>query len=175
MWADNSGLDFTSTGENEFSVRATGGARIVTGITPQGGALAGVSVAAGGGSWSSLSDENAKENFRAVDVREVLERVTALPITTWNYKAQPASQRHIGPTAQGFAAAFGVGEDARRISSVDADGVALAAIQGLRQLVGEQAEALRGRDERIAALEKALAELRRVVDGLRASQPNGKP
>ena len=47
-------------------------------------------------------------------------------MSTWNYKAQVASTRHIGPMAQDFAKAFKVGEDERRISTVDADGVALA-------------------------------------------------
>lgn len=41
---------------------------------------------------------------------------------------------HIRPVAQDFYAAFGVGEDPRRISTVDADGVALAAIQALYRM-----------------------------------------
>jgi hypothetical protein len=40
---------------------------------------------------------------------------------------------HIGPTAQDFHAAFGLGSDDETIGTVDADGVALAAIQGLDQ------------------------------------------
>ena len=42
-----------------------------------------------------------------------------------------------------FAAAFAVGEDDKHIATVDADGVALAAIQGLHELVTEQQSALR--------------------------------
>jgi Recombinase len=54
-----------------------------------------------------------------------------LPIRSWRYIAEPDGPRRIGPAAQDFGAAFGLGEDERTISMVDADGVALAAIQGL--------------------------------------------
>jgi hypothetical protein len=84
-----------------------------------------------------VSDRNAKANFSAVDGQTVLSRLAALPIATWNYKAQPDSIRHMGPTAQDFSAAFGLGEDDRHISTVDAQGVALAAIQALYQTVVE--------------------------------------
>jgi cell division protein FtsB len=59
--------------------------------------------------------------------------VAALPIKTWNYKSQDASVRHIGPMAQDFYAAFGLGSGDKTISTIDLDGVALAAIQGLHQ------------------------------------------
>jgi len=41
--------------------------------------------------------------------------------------------RHLGPVAQDFRAAFGLGRNDTTITTVDADGVALAAIQGLNQ------------------------------------------
>ncbi|HEY0548440.1 MAG TPA: hypothetical protein VGF13_02495 [Verrucomicrobiae bacterium] len=53
------------------------------------------------------------------------------------------SVRHIGPMAQDFRSAFAVGENDRTITTVDADGVALAAIQGLNQKVEEENGALR--------------------------------
>src|SRR5438105_690874 len=58
-------------------------------------------------------------------------RRAALPVSTWNYQAQGDGVRHMGPTAQDFKAAFGLGEDEQTISVVDEQGVALAAIQGL--------------------------------------------
>ena len=61
-----------------------------------------------------------------------------LPLSTWSYQAQGGETRHMGPMAQDFHAAFGLGEDERYISSVDADGVTLAAIQGLYQLLLEK-------------------------------------
>ena len=85
-------------------------------------------------SYNPISDRNAKENFQSVSPREVLARVTALPILQWNFKLD-ADTKHIGPMAQDFHAAFGVGPDDKHIATVDADGVALAAIQGLNQKV----------------------------------------
>jgi hypothetical protein len=72
-----------------------------------------------------------KDNVTQVDSSAVLDAIASLPISTWNYKAQDASIRHIGPMAQDFSAAFGVGEDDTHITTVDADGVALAGIQAL--------------------------------------------
>jgi hypothetical protein len=54
-----------------------------------------------------------------------------LPIQSWSYRDDDPRVRHIGPMAQDFAAAFAVGDDDRHIHTVDASGVALAAIQAL--------------------------------------------
>jgi hypothetical protein len=91
------------------------------------------------GTFVSASDRNTKENIVAVDPRAVLEQVAALPIARWNYKHDQETP-HLGPMAQDFYAAFGVGPDDKHIATVDADGVALAAIQGLNQKVEEQRE-----------------------------------
>ena len=106
---------------------------------------------------SLSSDRNKKANFAAVNGREVLARVVALPVQTWNYLSQGPSVRHIGPMAQDFQAAFGVGEDDTHINMVDASGVALAAIQGLYQLVQEQEMQLTVLEARLAALEAERA------------------
>ncbi len=103
------------------------------------------------GTFVSASDRNQKEHFEGVDARDLLAKVVALPITTWNYK-QDTGTRHLGPMAQDFYAAFKVGPDDKHIATVDESGVALAAIQGLHEVVKEK-------ETRIAALEKRLAEL----------------
>jgi trimeric autotransporter adhesin len=152
VWADASNGDFASTGANEFAVRAVGGARFASGVDVNGEPTSGVALAPGDGSWSSLSDRAAKANFAGIQPRVILEKVAALPIQLWNYRSQPEQVRHLGPTAQDFHASFGLGEDTRRISTVDADGVALAAIQGLNELLHEKSD-------RIAALEACNAKL----------------
>ncbi len=153
LFADYNSFLFYSTAANQFRARATGGVQFVTAIDGTTGAdAAGVQVAAGGGSWSALSDRSLKANLAAVDSQAVLEAVTEMPISTWNYTAQEPSIRHIGPMAQDFYAAFNVGEDERHITTIDADGVALAAIQGLNEVVEEK-------ETRIAALEAQVADL----------------
>lgn len=67
--------------------------------------------------------------------------------------AAPAAVRHIGPMAQDFHAAFEVGEDDEHIATVDADGVALAAIQGLYRLVAEKDAKIAEEAKKVAALE----------------------
>ncbi|MGH2618030.1 MAG: tail fiber domain-containing protein [Thermomicrobiales bacterium] len=87
------------------------------------------------------SDRALKTNFASVDPADMLQRVRDLPITAWNYTSDDSSIRHIGPMAQDFAAAFGVGADDRHIHPIDGQGVALAAIQGLaREVVALRAE-----------------------------------
>jgi hypothetical protein len=101
-----------------------------------------------------VSDRNMKRDFAPVDRDGVLEALSALPISTWRYQTEQPGARHIGPMAQDFKATFNVGSSDRTILQVDGDGVALAAIQALR--------------ERVVQLEKRNAELARQVAALRA-------
>jgi hypothetical protein len=101
------------------------------------------------------SDRNAKENFVAVDPGLVLTKVAALPITRWNFK-QDSTVLHIGPMAQDFSAAFGVGEDDKHIAVVDEGGVALAAIQGLNQKLEQKETEITELKQRLDALEKLI-------------------
>ena len=98
------------------------------------------------------SDRALKEHFAAVDPHAILAGVLALPIETWSYKTDAPSIRHIGPMAQDFAAAFGVGEDDRHINLLDANGVALAAIQGLYRIVQTQEAQIRALRAEVRAL-----------------------
>jgi hypothetical protein len=143
-------MDTYSWGNNTFTARSHGGVRFYT----ASGTGTGVQLAVGGTSWGAISDRNAKENFKRIDLRRVLDDLSALPISTWNLKAQPKKNRHIGPVAQefnsNFAYLFGELESPVHINTMDAIGVTLAAIQGLYQVVKEK-------DEKIASLESRNA------------------
>jgi len=108
------------------------------------------------------SSRDLKTNFASLDPKDVLTRVSALPVTLWSYKEENAV-RHIGPMAEDFHQAFGLGTDDKHIAPGDQAGVALLAVQGLNQRVEEKAqeiEALRRKnadlEARIAALEALL-------------------
>jgi hypothetical protein len=106
-------------------------------------------------SFNPTSDRNAKENFQAVSPEEVLAKVSSLSIQKWNFQTDTATT-HIGPMAQDFYAAFGVGPDDKHISTVDADGVALAAIQGLNQKLGQK-------ETEISDLKRTVEELKQLM------------
>jgi hypothetical protein len=112
----------------------------------------------GATAFNTVSDRAAKQDFTPVDARAVLAKVAALPIAEWNFKEFPGA-RHLGPMAQDFHAAFGLGHDEKSIATVDADGVALAAIQGLNEKLEEK-------ERRIEALERTLVELKQMVERL---------
>jgi hypothetical protein len=156
VWADeSSGGTLVSFAPNQFIARAAGGFTLMTNAAGSSG----VRLQPGSGAFDTLSDRNLKSNITAIDPRGILDALVAIPIATWNYTTQSASVRHIGPMAQDFAAAFKLGSDDRHINTVDADGVALAAIQGLNaKLEAENAtqRALIARLEaRLASLEHA--------------------
>lgn len=111
------------------------------------------------GALVTTSDRNAKENFKPVNPRAVLDKVAALPLREWTYRTDADHAPHLGPMAQDFHAAFGLGADDKHIATVDADGVALAAIQGLNQKVEEK-------NAEIRDLKRELEQLKQIVDKL---------
>jgi hypothetical protein len=190
VWADATDLDYDPYAlpviggyANSFNVRATGGVYLVTSVNGSTGSPTnGVYLAGGGSGWNIYSDRSSKENFSPADGRSILERLAGIPIQTWNYKTQASSIRHIGPMAQDFHAAFAVGEDEHTINSLDADGVALAAIQGLHQALQEQdariaaqATELAAQDAEIAALKSEQAGIEARLEKLEARVDGGNP
>lgn len=158
VWADSANADFVSTGPDQFLIRAAGGMGLnrnnpahpihvgTDGTNGNGAHLT------AGGTWTNSSDRNAKHRFEEIDVRDILHKVSELPITRWQYKGEPDPIRHIGPVAQDFHAAFHLGSSDTHIGTVDSDGVALAAIQGLHEILKEK-------ESEIAAQRRQIAEL----------------
>ena len=164
--ADFTAQDFASQREDQFRVRANGGARFDVNdsewvdIRSSGGKVIDTSTGAylsSGGTWTNSSDRQAKENIEVVDTQDVLDRLVVVPISTWNYIAQDDSVQHMGPMAQDFHAAFGLGEDDRHIAALDLGGANTAAIQALYELVQQQAAALQAQADEIEALKARLA------------------
>jgi len=126
VWSDDASSTLVqSTKNDQFMTRASGGYVFYSDTAGDGATLA-----AGSGAWASLSDRARKSNIVPLDDAAVLDKVAALPVSEWSYTAE-RGVRHVGPMAQDFYAAFKVGEDDRHITSIDEDGVALAAIKAL--------------------------------------------
>jgi len=182
VWGDSYDGDVGSTNHNSVTMRASGGYRLFS-TTNTTGAAPGVELAAGATAWATISDRNAKKNFAPVAVQDVLGRLAELPIQRWNYKTEADDAvPHIGPMAQDFKAAFCPGRDDRSITTLEFDGVALAAIQGLnqkvevrsqnadvgiRKLKEENAGLKRQLEDRMEQKETEIAELRQQLREIR--------
>jgi hypothetical protein len=134
-----SGIAITTTGTNSISIAAV-----------------------------SPSDRNIKTDLTPIKADEILNRVAALPIRTWRYTNEMAGIRHVGPMAQDFQAAFGLGDNDRVIGFVDEGGVALAAIQGLNKKLEADNARLQRQN---ASLEQRLDELEARVKALTEKKP----
>lgn len=209
VWADAQGASFTSTGPNQFLVRASGGMFVNTNfitaigddlvigartggdddvdlrlrarngregllylrdssggfylsapnLTPGSSFLETSNGAflSNGGTWTNASSRTLKHGFTAVATSDILQRVLQLPISTWEY-LDSGEGRHLGPMAEDFHRLFGLAGGGRAIATVDADGVALAAIQGLNAKL----------EHENAALRDALAALAARLDAIEA-------
>jgi len=159
VWGDGTRIA-TSQAANSFNVLATGGVYFYDG--PGGVYLSNIATA-----WTSISDRNAKKNLQPVDTVAVLDKLAAIPVQQWNYKWEKDNDPpNIGPMAQDFKAALYPGRDDTGISTLEFDGVELAAIQGVNRKVEDLKTENAGLREQNAALEKRLQALEQLVQSL---------
>ncbi len=172
-FADSSDFDFTSNTANSFRVRATGGVRFVTAIDGAGATTKSclIDLSANvicSGTFTAGSDVHSKTDIVPVDPHAVLKKVAAMPISTWRFKTDEKETRHVGPMAQDFRAAFALGHDDRHIASVDADGVAFAAIQALHAISEQQKAKISEQDAKLQAQAAEIRTLRAAAAGVKA-------
>jgi hypothetical protein len=108
------------------------------------------------GTISQLSSRSAKENFRTTDGQLLLAKLEQMPIDSWNYRGAPTKERHVGPVAEDFHAAFGLGRSERYIAPTDMAGVALASVKALQQEIKQRDEHIQELERRLQALEARL-------------------
>jgi hypothetical protein len=134
---------------NTFIVRATGGVQFITGSSGSQ-----CFIVPNGTGWNCVSDRNVKHSVRAVSPKSILAKLATVPVSTWAFNGN--ERRQIGPMSQDFFRAFGLGDSDRAINSVDAQGVAFAAIQGLHQVVQEKDAEIAKLKADMAAIKKRL-------------------
>lgn len=101
------------------------------------------------GTVSGGSSVTLKENISLINPNFILEKLSRLNISHWNYISDDDSVKHIGPLSEDFHDMFGLnGEEKERISYNDLAGVSLAAIKALIEKNNE--------------LEKQVNELKRL-------------
>ena len=160
IFGDRSSTQVQAAGSNQFVVRAHGG------IGFNSGTNIGCDLPAGVGAWACTSSRMAKEGFEAMDGEAMLARLALIPIQRWTYLGSPSA--HVGPVAEDFWAAFGLGEGSTTITTVDADGIALLGVQTLERRTAE----LRAENAELRAanaeLAEAQADLLRRLEALEA-------
>jgi hypothetical protein len=155
-----------ATANNQFMARYAGGYQFRTNAT----LTTGCNLPAGSGVFSCASSRTLKENFAGVNGEDVLARIRGIPVNTWNYIAEGRQSRHLGPFAEDFSAAFGLGTDNRAIGLLDIDGVNFAAVKALEQRTATLQDQLAARDAEVAQLrarqndsDRRIAELEAAV------------
>jgi len=143
---------------NQMMMRFAGGYKLYT----NDNASIGVQVAAGGNSWSTISDRRKKENFAPVNGDELLKKISTFNLTSWNYIGQdPQTFRHYGPMAQDFFAAFGhdrygtSGNDTT-ICQADMEGITFIAVQALEKKIEQLQKEITQKDAENSALKAEI-------------------
>ena len=162
VWSDGNGVNTFAYTNNQFVARASGGVEFLTSTNLEPASYAtgsaGVVLLPGATSWTTVSDRNAKKNFRPVDSSTVLAKLAAMPVQLWNYQWEnDGATPNIGPMAQDFKAAFYPGRDDRGISTLEFDGVELAAIQGLNRKLDRKEQEIADLQARLAKLEQLIS------------------
>ncbi|MBO9622413.1 MAG: hypothetical protein J7500_06855 [Sphingomonas sp.] len=162
VWSDGSATasadTFNNTANNEFAARATGGFRFRTNLA----GTTGCNLPAGSGVWNCTSSRTTKQNFATVNGEELLAKVRAMPITTWNYTSEGAQVRHLGPVAEDFFQAFGLGVGNTSIGIQDLAGVSLAAVKALEERTAE----LQAKSVEVETLRTELGAMRSANEAL---------
>ncbi|WP_210493198.1 tail fiber domain-containing protein [Patulibacter sp. SYSU D01012] len=149
-----------ATADNQFTARAAGGFRLLTNAAGTTGCF----IAAGGASMSCTSDRHTKRDV--APARGVLRRLARMPVSTWSYRGERRGVRHLGPMAQDFRKAFGLGSDDRTIGLLDEAGVSLAAVKELHAQTVRQQRRLDAQARRLGTQARQIAALERRLDAL---------
>lgn len=155
---------FAAVANNEFAVRAAGGFRFRTNSF----ATTGCNLPAGSGVFACASDRNLKSGFWDVDGEDVLRKLAGIPVTRWRFTGEAAGVTHVGPMAQDFFAAFGLGDSDRMIGYTDINGINMRAIQALEARTRD----LDAARDRIRELEARVQKLEAAVEALLPRQDN---
>lgn len=159
-----------SQADNEFRARFSGGIRLrvsprANGNTPGADNNVGCDLTNKVPTWTCASSRTVKENFVPVDGEDILRRLRDVPVTTWTMIGDEDGVLHLGPVAEDFYQAFGLGLGETAIGLGDIDGVNFAAAQALERRTTE----LREEMERRAAEDQDEARaMRAEIERLRA-------
>ena len=140
------GADWKVAGDSGFSIATEAAGTPQFALAPNGDLAI-------TGTLSQGSSRTLKTAIQAVDAAAVFAAAMALPVYEWSYRQSAAGERHLGPMAEDFHAAFGLGADPARLAPSDVAGVALVAVQELAQQVEQRKRDIAEIRARVEALE----------------------
>jgi hypothetical protein len=165
--------------DGEFRLRAPGGIALRTSFASNSaagtGGNTGCDLPAGSGTFSCSSSRTIKENFQAVDGEDVLLHIRDTPVTTWSYIGEGTQVRHLGPVAEDFRAAFGLGIGGTSIGLGDIDGVNFAGVKALEARTADLQRQLNQRTTEVQQLRAEVDDLRAQVRALLARESAASP
>lgn len=159
--------------DNEFRIRYNGGIRLrvstaANGNTPGAGGNVGCDLTVAVPSWTCASSRTLKENYLNVDGEYVLSRLRDMPITTWSMIGADPHVRHLGPVAEDFHRAFGLGLGPTAIGLGDIDGVNIAAAKALEVRTTNLQTQLDERTAEVQALQAQVASQTELIARMEA-------
>ena len=95
-WLFTHGAPLSTTANNTFTVKNTGGSTFYSNAP----ATTGVELTSGSSSWAAVSDVNKKENLMEVDYQDVMNKVLTMPVYKYNFIGNNPEKKCIGPIAQ---------------------------------------------------------------------------
>lgn len=163
----------TTSANDEMTMRFTGGYRLFTRLD----LTTGVTLSAGGSSWSTVSDSTRKTNFLRSDGEYFLNSLAQLKLGSWNYKSQDRKAfRHYGPMAQEIFHYFGkdklgtIGNDTT-LASADMDGIMMVCLQALEKRTSELQKAtakIAELENKVSGQQKELTSRDKDIDQLKS-------
>lgn len=138
----------STTGNQQIILGSSGGTTIFT----DNAGTTGASLASGLSAWAAVCDINKKENLKKI--KNVLPRLSKIPIYEYNYKGHDTAVINISPTAQDWHEQFTSKKDKLRIDTMDISGVALAGIKELHNIILDLKSEINELREEIIELKK---------------------
>ena len=115
------------------------------------------------GTLEQGSSRAIKHHIQAVNPQDVLAKVMGLEMNRWVYRNDKSNTEHLGPMAEDFHAAFGLGTDNKHIAITDVAGVALASTQALQNQLSAQEQKVQALQDENAALKARLERLEKAL------------
>ena len=183
VWADSTSADFTSTGNDQFLIRASGGVGIGRAPTANDLEVEGTASKTSAGDWLANSDARIKTDIETVsDALETLDKVRLVSFNyTDDYQTEHPSieeRRYLNVIAQEFAEVFPDyvksskdklpnGDEILQVDSYPLTVYSAAAVQELHAIV-------KAKDAEIAAMKERLAKMEAAISQLIESNEGGQ-